>query len=159
MRKAYLLMVGAVVLGLVGCGKNKDGIDEGLFDDYDMPEFGEGDLDGMIGLEELDLNYEAHVVGFEGENFDFNVYFDSEMTDEKFEEANQAIGEFFKSYDEQDIYLGYLDVQKQENKVFVYLDLGNVEQEYCNTVIHGILNALNNVSGIKKVLINELNSF
>lgn len=135
------------------------GINEDQFDDYEMLEMDEDAFDSMIGLDELELNYEAHVVGFDGENFDFNIYFEDELTDAKFEETNNAIGEFFKSYNEQEIYLGYLDVLRKENKVFVYLDLGNVEPEYSNTAIHGILNTLNNVSGIKTVLINENSGF
>ncbi|MDE7253610.1 MAG: hypothetical protein K2O32_11800 [Acetatifactor sp.] len=135
------------------------GINEDQFDDYEMLEMDEGAFDSMIGLEELELNYEAHVMGFEGENFFFSIYFEDGFTDAKFEETDNVIGEFFKSYDEQEIYLGYLDVLKQEDKVSVFLDLGNVEPEYCNTAIHGILNALNNVSGIKTVLINENSGF
>lgn len=135
------------------------GINEDQFYDYEMPEMDEGAFDSMIGLDELELNYEAHVVGFDGENFTFSVYFEDGLTDAEFEETDNVIGEFFKSYNERDIYLGYIDVLKQEDKVFVFLDLGNVEPEYSNTAIHGILNALNNVSGIKTVLINENSGF
>ncbi len=32
-------------------------------------------LDEMIGISQLNLNFEVHVVGIDGENFTFNVYY------------------------------------------------------------------------------------
>lgn len=109
----------------------------------------------MMNFEALGLYYEASVAGFDGECFDYSVYFEDALTDEKIGEISQAICEFHKPYEEKDIYLGYIDVSKEDDKARIYLDLGNVEPEYENTAIHGILKALNNVSGIKKVILNE----
>lgn len=113
------------------------------------------ELDDMMGFDKLGLYYEAHMAGFDGECFLYSVYFEDELTDEKFAEADEAIGEFFRPYSEQDIYLGYVDVSKAEDKVIIYLDLGNVEPEDSDTAIKGILKALNNVVGIKQVIVNE----
>lgn len=113
------------------------------------------ELDDMMGFDKLGLYYEAHMAGFDGECFLYSVYFEDELTDEKFAEADEAIGEFFRPYSEQDIYLGYVDVSKAEDKVIIYLDLGNVEPEDSDTAIKGILKALNHVSGIKQVIVNE----
>lgn len=118
----------------------------------------EYEFDSIVGLDKLELNYEAHVVGFEGETFSFNIYFEDILTDEKFEETDEAIGEFFTSYDDE-VYLGYVDVSREDDKVYIYLDTGNVEPENSNLAIEGILKALNNVPGIKSVLINEDCSF
>lgn len=118
--------------------------------DYEFDEM----WDGMYGLDSLELYYEAHAVGCDGECVNFNIYFESVLTDEKFEEIDKAIENFVHSYGE-DVYLGYLDVSEEEDKVRIYLDLGNVEPEYEEVSIHGILEAINKVSGIKLVLINE----
>lgn len=40
-------------------------------------------------------------------------------------------------------------------RIFIYLDLGNVELDYEQVSIDGILLALNKVSGIKLVVVNE----
>ncbi len=112
-------------------------------------------FDSMLGLDKIKPYYEAHMEGIEGECFDYSIYFEDAVTDEKFEEVCKAIREFHKPYDDKDIYLGYIDVSKQDDKIFIYLDLGNVDPNYENTSIQGILKALNNVSGIKSVIVNE----
>lgn len=109
----------------------------------------------MMNFEALGLYYKASVAGFDGECFDYSVYFEDDVTDEKVKEISQAIVEFHRPYEEKDIYLGYIDVSKKDDKVVVYLDLGNVGPYNENTAIQGILKALNNVSGIKSVIINE----
>lgn len=114
----------------------------------------EYEFDFMMGLEELDLYYEAHMVGFDGECFTYSVYFDEELTEEKFKEMDEAIQRFVESYDE-DTYLGYIDVKQDDGKGSIYLDIGNVEPSNENVAMKGILKALNTVSGINKVLVNE----
>jgi len=114
----------------------------------------EYELDFMMGFEELGLYFEVHLMGLDGECFMYSVYFDEELTEEKFEEMKEAIRNFVKSYDEE-IYLGYIDVSREDGKGSIYLDLGNVEAPNENIALKGILKALNNVSGIKKVMINE----
>ncbi len=109
----------------------------------------------MMNFEKLGLYYEASIAGFDGECFDYSVYFADALTDEKFEAVKQAIIAFQSPYEEKDIYLGYITVEKKEEKVWIYLDLGNVKPENENTAIEGILKALNNVSGIKSVILNE----
>lgn len=49
--------------------------------------------------------------------------------------------------------MGYIDIYKGEDQIMIYLDLGGVSEE--NSNMAGILNALNSVSGIKSVIINE----
>ena len=112
-------------------------------------------FDSMLGLNGLNLYYEAHLAGIEGECFDYSVYFENGVTDEKISEISKAINEFTAPFDEKGIYPGYMSVSKEAEKAMVYLDLGNVNPNYENTVIRGILTAFNNVSGIKKVIINE----
>lgn len=119
----------------------------------------EYDLDEMMGFDKLGLYYEAHMAGIDGENFHYNVYFEEDITDEKVKETNNAIAEFLTPYCDKDIYLGYIDVSKEDDKLYVYLDLGNVKPEYQDTAIKGILKALNNVQGIRSVIVNEDSDF
>jgi hypothetical protein len=115
----------------------------------------EYELDSMMGFDELGLYYEVHMAGIDGENFSYNVYFEGNPTDENLREAINAITEFLAPYNDKDIYLGYIDVSKKEDKLFVYHDLGNTDPEYSEVAIKGILKALNNVQGIKSVIVNE----
>ena len=39
--------------------------------------------------------------------------------------------------------------------MMIYLDLGGVSEENSNVAVTGVLKALNSVSGIKSVIINE----
>jgi hypothetical protein len=112
-------------------------------------------LDSMMGFDKPELYYEAHMVGIDGETFSYSVYFEENPTDEKLTEAINAITEFLAPYNDKHIYLGYVDVSKEEDKLRVYLDLGNVNPEYEDVAIKGILKALNNVQGIKSVIVNE----
>lgn len=113
------------------------------------------DLTKSMGLDKLGLYYSIKADGIEGECFNYSVYLDSDVTEEKCREIGSAIGEFFAPYDEKEIYTGYLDISKEDDKIEIYLDLGNVKPQYENVSINGILLALNNVSGIKSVVINE----
>jgi hypothetical protein len=115
----------------------------------------ENELDSMMGFDELGLYYEVHMVGIDGENFNYSVYFEENFTDEKLTEVNNAITEFLAPYNDKDIYLGYIDVSKNDDKLSIYLDLGNTDYEYQDTAIKGILKALNNIQGIKSVIVNE----
>jgi hypothetical protein len=115
----------------------------------------EYELDSMMGFDTLGLYYEAHMVGIDGENFSYSVYFEENPTDEKLTEVNNAITEFLSPYNDKDIYIGYIDVSKNNDKLSVYLDLGNSDPEYEDTAIKGILKTLNNVQGIKSVIVNE----
>ena len=114
-------------------------------------------LDEMIGLTQLNLNFEVHMMGMDGENFTYNVYFSEEISDEKFAETQTVVDEFSSAYDEQ--YLGYIDVSKEEDKIVIYLDLAIEDMELSNQAICGLVESLNKVSGIKSVMINEDCSF
>lgn len=108
-----------------------------------------------MGLDKLGLYYNIKADGIEGECFDYSVYLDGDVTEEKYKEICNAVHDFQEPYEEKDIYMGYLDISKEDDKIFIYLDLGNVTPQYEQASIEGILKALNNVSGIKSVIINE----
>lgn len=114
----------------------------------------EYEFDEIMGIDTLELNYEAHAAGFDGECFTFTVYFEEAVTDDNLAQINKAVDDFAASYNEKGIYIGYIDVSKKDDNAFIYLDLGNVEED-CNTSIHGILMALNNIPGIRTVILNE----
>lgn len=113
--------------------------------------------DDMIGFEKLGLYYEAHMAGLDGECFHYSIYLDGNVTEEKCKEICDAVYDFRKPYSDKEIYMGYLDIyiSKEDDMIFIYLDLGNVDPDYEQTAIEGILKALNNVSGIKSVILNE----
>ena len=114
-------------------------------------------LDEYVGITQLNLNFDVHMVGIDGENFTYHVYYFEEITEEKFEETKKVVDEFASSYTEQ--YLGYIDVSKEDYKVVIYLDLGIEDMELANQAICGLVESLNKVSGIKSVIINEDCSF
>jgi hypothetical protein len=129
--------------------------DNTKFEIEEDDEYEESDWDQALGLKELSLNYSVHAEGFEGECFNYSVYFNDDAADE---EKAKAVRNAINAYDfelEGDDYIGYLNVTADENRVSVYLDLGNTELQNENNIIHGILLALNSVSGIKKVIFNE----
>ncbi|MBD5096564.1 MAG: hypothetical protein HDT40_06120 [Lachnospiraceae bacterium] len=113
------------------------------------------DFGSMMGFDKLNLYFEVHVAGFDGECFNYSVYLEDGYSDDKLKEIDTAINEFIKPYNDKEIDLGYVDVSKEDEKVNIYLDTGNVEPEDIDTAITGIVKALNNVSGIKNVIVNE----
>lgn len=113
------------------------------------------ELDEMMGIDQLELNYEAHVVGIDGECFSYSVYLKDDITEEAFKKVDKAIDDFASPYNSEDSYIGYINVSNEGDKISIYLDLGNVEPENSNVALYGILTALNGVDGIEKVLINE----
>jgi hypothetical protein len=115
----------------------------------------EYNLDKMMGLDRLGLYYKTHMVGIDGENFSYSIYLEDNNIYDKFIEISKAITEFIHPYDEKDIYMGYIDVTKDDDKVNIYLDLGNVEPQYQDVAIKGILKAIDSVPGIESVIINE----
>ena len=136
--------------------ENKDMADNyGEYDEDGFGEDGEFDFDSIFGIDQLDLNYEAHVAGFDGESFLYSVYFDGGVTDEKAEEIQQVMSDYSSQNGDEENYMGYIDIYKGEDQIMIYLDLGGVSEENCNMAVTGILKALNSVAGIKSVIINE----
>lgn len=136
--------------------ENKDMADNcGEYDEDGFGEDGEFDFDSIFGIDQLDLNYEAHVAGFDGESFLYSVYFDGGVTDEKAEEIQQVMSDYSSQNGAEENYMGYIDVYKGEDQMMIYLDLGGVSEENSNVAVTGVLKALNSISGIKSVIINE----
>lgn len=135
--------------------------DDGSLMDYADIEIEENDMveeifwDDALGLTNLDLSYNAHVDGFDGECFDYSVYFADDTADETKADAVRNAVQSFDFNVTGDDYIGYLSISSDNNKVSIYLDLGNVQPQNENKIIQGILLALNSVQGIKKVIINE----
>lgn len=117
------------------------------------------EFDAMLGIDKLTLNFEAQVVGFDGECFLYGVYFKDAIKEEDFVAVKDAVGSFASEVESKGLYPGYIDVTNVDDKVVIYLDLGNVEPENTDASICGILTSLNNVDGIKEVLINEESGF
>lgn len=113
------------------------------------------DLTKAMGLDKLGLYYNIKADGIDGECFHYSVYLDCSVTEEKYKEICNAVHDFQEPYQEKDIYMGYYSVSKEDDKIEIYLDLGNVTPKYEQVSIEGILKSLNNVSGIKSVVINE----
>lgn len=136
--------------------ENKDMADNyGEYDEDGFGEDGEFNFDSIFGIDQLDLNYEAHVAGFDGESFLYSVHIDGGVTDEKVDEIQQVMADYSSQNGDEENYMGYIDIYKGEDQIMIYLDLGGVSEENSNMAVTGILNALNSVSGIKSVIINE----
>ena len=135
-----------------------DNMDDAMaenYGEYGFGEDGEFDFDSIFGIDQLDLNYEAHVAGFDGESFLYSVHIDGGVTDEKVDEIQQVKADYSSQNGDEENYMGYIDIYKGEDQIMIYLDLGGVLEENSNMAVTGILNALNSVSGIKSVIINE----
>ena len=130
-----------------------DNMDDAMAENYG--EDGEFDFDSILGVDQLDLNYEAHVAGFDGESFLYSVYFDGGVTDEKAEEIQQVMSDYSSQNGDEENYMGYIDIYNGEDQIMIYLDLGGVSEENSNVAVTGVLKALNSVSDIKSVIINE----
>ena len=124
-------------------------------DDFDnMDEYDDENWDQFLGIDKLSLNFPAHAVGFEGECFNYSVYFTETPGKEQVELIEKAIHDFnFKLTG--DDYIGYVNVGCEAGVVVIYFDLGNTVPENENKILHGILLAINDVPGIEKVIVNE----
>lgn len=141
-----------------GDSEMADNMDASMEEDYGEDGFGEDgefDFDSMFGIDQLDLNYEAHVAGFDGESFLYSVHLDGDVTDEKVDEIQQVMADYSSQNGDEENYMGYIDIYKGEDQIMIYLDLGGVSEENSNAAVTGVLKALNSVSGIKSVIINE----
>ena len=127
--------------------------------EYDLAEvqdtFDDSSLDDFLGITRLGLSYPTHTEGIEGECFNYSVYFTDDTAGEEKAATVRNVVESFDLGLKDDDYAGYLSISADNDKVSIYLDLGNVQSGNENKVIHGILLALNNVQGIKSVIINE----
>lgn len=115
----------------------------------------QSDWDQVLGLTKLSLDYMVHAEGIEGECFTYSVYYNDDTADEEKAEAVKSAIQLYDFKLKGNDYIGYLDISIDKNKVSIYLDLGNVEPQNENNIIHGILLAINTIHGIKKVIINE----
>lgn len=109
-------------------------------------------FDDMFKFNELNTYFDIHVAGLDGECFEYNIYFEGAADENKAEEISAAIDQWQSQYDEED-YLGYIDISLEEDHVFVYLDLGSIED--CDRSIYGIVEAIKDVQGIREVIVNE----
>ncbi|MCR5718104.1 MAG: hypothetical protein K6F80_03590 [Oscillospiraceae bacterium] len=111
-----------------------------------------------MNFDELGLYYPATLAGFDGECFHYSVYFDIPVTQTLCDEIQNALDAFFEPfYENDDTYPGDIMVMNEDDMVQIELDLGNVKPEsaFQNEVISGVLQGLNNVSGIQRVVVNE----
>lgn len=80
-------------------------MDASMEEDYG--EDGEFDFDSIFGIDQLDLNYEAHVAGFDGESFLYSVHIDGGVTDEKVDEIQQVMADYSSQNGDEENYMGY----------------------------------------------------
>lgn len=107
--------------------------------------------DKSMKLDKIQLNYEAHMVGYGGEKYCYSIYFENDATDENCNEVDNAVDKACEEFGEG--YLGYIDINIKDNMVTIYHDMIDVED--CYSAIKIILKSLNNVTGVKNVVINE----
>ncbi|MBQ8950969.1 MAG: hypothetical protein IJ167_01250 [Lachnospiraceae bacterium] len=117
------------------------------------------DFNEILGIDQLNLYFDISVDGFDGECFSYSVYFEGVTAEERLADIQAAMDSAIEAFGGEDHYMGYIDVTVEGDKVFVYHDLGGVEPEENNAAIHAALKALNDVKGIKNVVINEGSGF
>ena len=107
----------------------------------------------VFGFSFMELSFEAALDGFDGENFHYNIHFDQDVTKEDIAEIEKRLNAECSKYSEEDN-IGYVSQAEiaDERLVTVMLDLGNADTE---VMITGIVQALNGMDGIEKVVINE----
>lgn len=131
---------------------NSTNIESNIETEEDTMEY---ELDSFFKFNTLNTYFEVHVAGIEGECFEYNIYFEDGADADKVAEVDKAIYEWSSQYDDEDEYVGYIDVSPAENSVHVYLDLGSMDEEDCDRSIYGIVNAIKDIKGIKCVIVNE----
>lgn len=113
------------------------------------------ELDSMMGFDKLGLYYEVHMAGIEGECFLYHVYLNGDLIQEKTDEVSKAIDEFVNARNDEEHYIGYADVYTRNGELYIFLDIGSAAPEDADTAIYGVLETLNNIDGIDRVIINE----
>lgn len=109
--------------------------------------------DSMIGISDLNLYFETHMAGLDSEFIRFSVYFDNGVTDNSINDVRNAMSEWVESFEEQDIYAGYVVAINGGDRIIISLDYGCIDN--CDISLRGILASLNKISGISEVIINE----
>lgn len=109
--------------------------------------------DSMIDIKGLNLNYEAHMAGLECEYIEYSVYLENGVSNKKITEIKNAINNWAVPYERNGIFLGYIGVLKKDDKALICLDYGTIDN--FEVPVCGILTALNDVSEISSVIINE----
>ena len=115
----------------------------------------QNELDSMMGFDKLGLYYEVHMAGIEGECFLYHVYLNGDLTQEKTDEVSKAIDESVNARNDEEHYIGYADVYTRNGELYIFLDIGSAAPEDADTAIYGVLETLNNIDGIDRVIINE----
>lgn len=110
------------------------------------------ELREMLGLDDLRLDYMVKIEDFDGECFGFSVRATDENINGLYEKIKDKMSDYQQAADD---YVGYIDVSVQQDKVSIYYDTGNVENGL--SAVHGLLYAINEVTGVQSVVINEIN--
>lgn len=109
------------------------------------------ELREMLRLDDLRLDYMVKIEDFDGECFVFSV----RATDSNVNDLYEKIKEKMTNYQQSAAgCAGYIDVYEEQDKVSVYYDTGNVEDGL--SAVHGLLYAINEVTGVQSVVINEI---
>lgn len=105
----------------------------------------------LFGIPKLGLYYPVHFRGLDGENFTYNVIFSDAIDQSKLDtlasEIVKALGD-----DTDSSFSGYYNIKKPaDNRIQIYLDLGNADND---NAVTGILKAINAIDGVKEVIMN-----
>lgn len=117
----------------------------------------------VFGFDKLDLRYEASCEGMDGECFHYLVDFDAPVTEKTQNDVMAAIEQQMEPLndEEKDLFPGEVWLSEfgceNDNQLDIELDLGNCHGDkfYQDQVIQSILLALNDVSGVRSVIVNQ----
>lgn len=156
-------LAAAAIITVAVIGRSSD---VNLFDRYlpsvpeeTFPNYSEEELwDEVFEVDKLGLKYEAHFKGLDGENFYYTVEFDRPLPDDieaqVWEQIEKKCGKATE-----DNYYGCIVISRSKNsdsELDIYLDLGSSND---TKAITGILRALNEIEGVKSVLVNDWETY
>ena len=108
----------------------------------------------MLHLDKVKTYFPIECEGIYGEEFIYSIYFDDLLVDKHFEDVRNLLDYLQDDNSLDDHYLGYVEAIVLDNRVVIIHDIGNVGEKD-TLAVHDVLTGLNDIRGIKKVVINE----
>ena len=116
-----------------------------------------------FGFDRLDLHYDASCEGMDGECFHYLVEFNAPVTEGQKQDVLDAMEKYHAPMtdEENDLFPGEVWLSdfgcENDSQIDIELDLGNChgDKDYQDQVIQSILLALNDVPGVRSVIVNQ----
>lgn len=103
-----------------------------------------------MNFDRLNLYYDISIEGGCGFRYKYNVYFNGDVIEKKYQEIINAVRDFFQPCGKQ----GHIEVSRMADNVEIYLDVCLMELEEGDASVDDVLLVLNGISGIRLVVVN-----